>query len=106
MNSFAVLINGAPSSFFIPKRGLRQGFPLSPYLFLLAVEALRKLVLQEKRKGTYKRVLLTSTMELTHILFVDDVLLLGEGNLDNLQYLTQILNLYKQETGMEINIEK
>ena len=49
-NSFAVLINGTPSSFFIPTRGVRQGFPLPPFIFLIVADALTRLVLKEKEK--------------------------------------------------------
>ena len=42
--SFAVLINGAPSHFFFLARGLRQDFPLSPFLFLLVAEALSRII--------------------------------------------------------------
>jgi hypothetical protein len=49
--SFVILINGADSPFFKPTRGLRQGCPLSPYLFLLVVEGLSKTILAARRKG-------------------------------------------------------
>ena len=49
--NFVVLVNGAPSSSFPASRGLRQGFPLSPLLFLLVVEGLSLLICDEKRKG-------------------------------------------------------
>ena len=46
------------------------------------------------------------TIELTHILFVDDVLLLGEGTMENMQSLAQFLSLYKKATWMLINMDK
>ena len=45
-------------------------------------------------------------MELTHILFVDDVIMMGQGNLENMQSTTQIPYLYNKATGMVINMEK
>ena len=42
LDSFAVLNNGSHSNLFPPKRGLRQGYPLSLFLFLLVAEVLRR----------------------------------------------------------------
>ena len=104
--SFAVLINGSPSSFFRSSRGLRQGCPLSPFLFLLIVEALSRLLNRAREENMIKGVKVTNQIDLTHVLFVDDVLMYGEGTLNNLQNLEKILRRYQKATGMEINPEK
>lgn len=52
--SFAVLVNGEASPFFHAKRGLRQGFPFSPLLFLLVAEGLSKFLESEKRRGSFR----------------------------------------------------
>ena len=81
--SFVVLINGSPSSFFRPTIGLQQVCPLSPFLFLLVEEYLSKLIHQSKREGL-KGVSVSDSMELTRILFLDDVLMMGTGTLENM----------------------
>ena len=45
-------------------------------------------------------------MDLTHILFVDDVIMMGEGTWENLKEAKKILELYKKATSMHINVEK
>ena len=46
--SYSVLINGEPQGFFKPTRGIKQGDPLSPYLFLLCVEGLSAMLMRAK----------------------------------------------------------
>ena len=82
--SFVVMINGSPSNFFRPSRGLRQGCPLSPFLFLLISEALKKLLHREKEVKLIKGFKIANQIELTHVLFVDDVLMFGMGTISNI----------------------
>ena len=49
--SYAMLINGKPTEFFEADRGLRQGWPLSPLLFLLVIEGLSRILLKAKASG-------------------------------------------------------
>ena len=53
--NFSVLINGTPSSFFVASRGIRQGCPLSPLLFLLVVEQLSLIIKDSHIKGGISR---------------------------------------------------
>ena len=104
--SFAVLINGAPSDFFHPTRGLRQGCPLSPFLFLLIAEALSCIINQACCSGAFKGIPIAGNEILTHILFVDDILLSGSATKDNASSLAKSLDLFQKATGMLINLEK
>ena len=45
-------------------------------------------------------------MDLTHILFVDNVVMMGEGTWENLKEVENILELYNKATRMHINVEK
>ena len=89
--SFAVLINGYSSRFFKPSRGLRQGFPLSPFLFILTTYALRKIIQQDKSTRSYKGVKISATEELSDIFFVVDAIMMGGEAWENIIESEQIL---------------
>ena len=90
-SSFSILINGNLAGFFNSFRGLRQGDPLSPYLFVLGMEALSLLIDKVmvggylsgyKFKGRDGRERLVS-----HLLFVDDTLIFCKDSKDQMVYL-------------------
>ena len=76
--SFSMLINGSPEGFFKSSRGLRQGDPLSPYLFILGMKVFSIMVNKVAQEGFlagYKIVYKEGEeVQITHILFVDDTL--------------------------------
>eukprot|EP00253_Pinus_taeda_P032437 PITA_32437 len=104
--SFAILINGAASPFFKGYRGLRQGCPLSPLLFLLVAKGLSQLIRLAKREGTVKGLEVAVNMYMSHLLFVDDILLFSNGNLNEIKEFKNILDLFMKATGMQINYRK
>lgn len=104
--SFFVLINGAASPFFHVERGLRQGCPLSPLLFMLVAEDLSRAIKEAKSQGKFKGVQLAQNLFLTHLLFVDDVLIFCSGSRGDLRAIQDIMDLFSKATRMEINAEK
>jgi hypothetical protein len=76
--SFAILINGSTLGFFKPTTELRQGFPLSPLPFLLVVEGLSRAILEAKRVSIISKICNGGVVSLSHLRFVDDVLLLSK----------------------------
>ena len=81
-SQFLGLVNGSPLVFFEASRGLRQGCPLSPLLFILAIKRLNLLINDAKCRGTIKGVKISRYLALTYQLFVDDVVVFGIGTLD------------------------
>ena len=77
--NFAILVNGTPSWFFAASRGIRQGCLLSPLLFILVIEGLSLLISDAREHGLIRGIKISPSLALTHLLFVDDVILLGSG---------------------------
>eukprot|EP00253_Pinus_taeda_P028145 PITA_28145 len=104
--SYAILINGAATSFFKGQRGLRQGCPLSPLLFLLVAEGLSQLIHKSKREGKINGIEAAVKLFISHLLFVDDILIFTNGSPNELKELKIILELFLKATGMQINSRK
>jgi hypothetical protein len=104
--SFFVLINGSASPFFTPERGLMQGCPLSSLLFLLVAEDLSRSLTQAKNASVFTRIKITPSLSLTHLLFVDDVLIFSGGYKREAETLRNILSIFSKATGMLINDKK
>lgn len=101
--SFNVLINGFASHFFHAERGLRQGFPLSPLLFLIVMEGLSRLIVHEKRNGRLFGLKINDHCYLTHLLFVNDVLIFLDGSIRDSASFDKLLSSFSQNTGMMPN---
>jgi hypothetical protein len=101
-----VLINGATSPFFSSERGLRQGCPLSPLLFLLVAEGLSRAIGSATTSGDFQGIQTSPDFRITHLLFVDDVLIFCSGRTRDAETLADILQLFWSATGMIINSQK
>ncbi|GAU45582.1 hypothetical protein TSUD_273820 [Trifolium subterraneum] len=104
----SVLVNGSPTDEFPLERGLRQGDPLSPFLFLLAAEGLHVLMeaMEEQRLFTGYSVGETTPLSVTHLQFADDTLLLGTKIWANVQALWVVLVLFVTMSGLKVNFNK
>ena len=71
--SYSIIVNGEPKGLIHPTRGIRQGDPLSPFLFLLCTEGLHSNISKVENDGTIRGFSLgRRSPRLTHLLFADD----------------------------------
>ncbi|KAA3483545.1 reverse transcriptase [Gossypium australe] len=105
--SYAVNINGMRGNLFQPSRGLRQGDPLSPFLFLICSEGLSSLMRIAKRRGLLKGAKASRRgPAISHLLFADDCILFGEASTTGAKILKDILQDYKICSGQCVNFSK
>eukprot|EP00253_Pinus_taeda_P013290 PITA_13290 len=106
-NWTAPLINGRPCNAFKSSRGLRQGCPLSPFLYIIMAETL-SLHLENKRKS--KEItgvdIVRGTKGINHSLFADDTLLIGGASSLMARRFKNILDLFLQASGGKLNNKK
>ncbi|KAE8702081.1 hypothetical protein F3Y22_tig00110503pilonHSYRG00762 [Hibiscus syriacus] len=94
--SYSMVFNGVPGDSFLPSRGLRQGDPLSPYLFLFCAEGLSSLLHAAKSAGSLTGYKVGRYGEnSTHLLFVDDSILFGEASPEGVAAMKDILVEYE-----------
>ena len=106
-SSFSILVNGSPSEIFSSSRGLRQGDPLSSFLFIIMMEGLGRAIKQAKSPRKIKGLQLTDNGQtLTHQQFVDDTMLQGLPTVQEASSYKKILNLFALASGMEVNLSK
>jgi hypothetical protein len=73
---YSIHINNMPLELFTPSRGLCQGDPLSPYLFLFVADAFSKLVQKEIAQGSIQELKICRVAPgISHLLFADDIML-------------------------------
>jgi len=105
--NYQVLVNGEKVGPIIPKRGLRQGDPLSPYLFILCAEGLSALLRRLKARGDIHGVkVCRGVLLLTHLLFADDCFLFCRANNRESTKLKEILQTYEAASGQAVNFQK
>ncbi|RVX22063.1 putative ribonuclease H protein [Vitis vinifera] len=108
--SFSVLINGTPKGFFQSSRGLRQGDPLSPYLFVIAMEVfssfLKRAVDNGYISGCEVKGRNEGGIQISHLLFADDTLVFCQASQHQLTYLSWLLMWFEAVSGMRINLDK
>lgn len=101
--SFSVQVNGELAGFFRSERGLRQGCALSPYLFVISMNVLSKLLdraAHHRHIGYHPKC---QTLGLTHLSFADDILVFTDGKVRSVD---GIISQFAKISGLKISMEK
>jgi len=103
----SVLVNGSPTKEFSMERGVRQGDPLSPFLFIIAMEGLNVAMTEATDNGIFHGVPFpNSELRLSHLFYADDALFVGEWSRLNIQNLARILRCFHVASGLSVNFKK
>lgn len=103
---FSIAINGELAGFFSGKKGLRQGDSISPYLFIMVMEVLSKLMDQAAEAGNIGLHHRCLTPRLTHLLFADDLLVFCDGSQSSLSVIASVMQTFKSFCGLDMNADK
>ena len=106
---FSIMVNGSPSGFFRSSRGLRQGDPLSPLLFLLIMEVLSQMLRRTEEgliRGFKAGKARGNGLSISHLLFADDTIVFCDAIPDQLLHLRMVLGCFEAVTGLGVNMGK
>lgn len=105
--SLKVLWNDEPSQSFKPTRGIRQGDPLSPYLFVMCMERLYQTIEEATVHKKWKPIRASRDGPLlSNLFFADDIILFAEADLEQAAAIHDCLNRFCQVSGQKVSLAK
>ncbi|GJZ98267.1 RNA-directed DNA polymerase, eukaryota, reverse transcriptase zinc-binding domain protein [Tanacetum coccineum] len=102
----SVILNESPTKEFQFYKGLKQGDPLSPFLFILVMESLHISFERVVDAGMFKFISLGSSLQLSHLFYADDAVFVGQWNNSNIDNIVHVLQCFHQTSGLRINMSK
>jgi len=103
----SIFVNGSLTEEFKPKWGLRQGDPLTPFLFLIVVEGLIGLVREAKRFNAFSGVVVgNGSVKVDLLQFADDMLFFCEPSYQNVLVVKAILRSFELVSGLRVNFHR
>lgn len=104
--SYYISLNGALLEPFAGKKGLRQGDPISPYLFVLCMEYLSRLMHTVHKNPSFSYHPRCSRLKITHLTFADDILFFSKGTLESITTLLDYFEVFSQTSRLIANKRK
>ncbi|GJR52475.1 RNA-directed DNA polymerase, eukaryota [Tanacetum coccineum] len=102
----SVLVNGSTTEEFQFYKGLKQGDPLSPFLFILVMESLHLSFKRVEDAGMFNGIKINSSMTLSHMFYADDAIFMGQWSKRNIDTLMYMLKCFERASGLSINLSK
>ena len=105
--SYAILVNGNAKGWVKASRGLRQGDPLSPFMFTIVADVLSRMLLRAEERSMLEgfRVGRNRT-RVSHLQFADDTIFFSNSCAEELQILKSLLLVFGQIFGLKVNLDK
>ncbi|KAL2905400.1 LINE-1 retrotransposable element ORF2 protein [Bienertia sinuspersici] len=104
--SFSLVLNGSSYGHFKSSRGLRQGDPLSPLLFVLGMEYLSRIMKRLNEDPDFKLHPRCKGIQLTHMCFADDLIMCCKGEKKSVEKILQAFNVFSKTSGLQANNSK
>lgn len=105
--SYLVLLNGEPTKTIFPQRGISQGDPISPYLYIICIEGLTSVIRQcIQRNQIHGYRTSRGGPPISHLLFADDSLVFCRETEEECNKLMEVLKTYQDASGQEVNYTK
>ncbi|KAK9077004.1 hypothetical protein SSX86_005339 [Deinandra increscens subsp. villosa] len=101
----SVLVNGSPTGEFTLGRGLRQGDPLAPFLFILIMEGLHVFVEDACDAGLFSGARIKD-LAISHFFYADDAVFIGQWSEENVTIMVEMLKMFHKVSGLDINLNK
>ncbi|KAL2943893.1 LINE-1 retrotransposable element ORF2 protein [Bienertia sinuspersici] len=103
---FSLVLNGSPTGYFKSCRGLRQGDPLSPLLFVLGMEYLSRILNNLHEDSNFNFHPRCKGIRLTHMCFADDLIMCCKGEKKSVDALLKCFNEFSSTSGLQANKSK
>lgn len=104
--SYSILINGKPCPPFPARKGLRQGDPISPFLFALGMEYLSRCFVDMTEDPNFNFHPRCEKLKITHLMFADDLLLFARADPISVNMMFSAFNPFSSASGLEANLTK
>ena len=105
--TYSVLINGEPRDAITPSKGLCQGDPISPYLFLLCAKGLSAMLRRKERDDSIRGMSVKrGAPRISHLFFINDSIIFCQASFGDCEQVAKVLAEYEKESGKKLNKEK